>query len=113
MKRDDVTMHMALGEPQLPRRRFAAARGAFLGWSSGVGSSRLITSARTREQSGSRAFAAELLAPFEYVRRRAGGSAISMYRVEEIASELEVSPAVVKWQAQNNKLHVVDVGNWS
>ena len=100
MKRDDLTMQMALGEPQLPRRRFAAARGAFLGWSSGVRSSRLITSARTREQSGRRAFAAELLAPSEYVRRRAGGSAIFMFRVEEIASELEVSPAVVKWQAQ-------------
>jgi hypothetical protein len=63
-----------------------------------------------REQSGRRAFAAELLAPSEYVRRRAGGSAISMFCVKEIASELEVSPAVVKWQAQ--KLHVVDVGSW-
>ncbi len=29
------------------------------------------------------------------------------------AGELEVSPAVVKWQAQNNpRLHVVDVGHW-
>jgi hypothetical protein len=112
MRRGDSSMNMALSEPQLPRRRFAAARGAFLGWSGGAGSSHLITSARTRDQQASRAFAAELLAPFDYIRRKAGGSAISMFRVEEIADELEVSPAVVKWQAQNNKLHVVDLGSW-
>ncbi len=112
MKRDDVTLRMALGESQLPRRRFAAARGVFMGWSSGDHSSHLITSARTRQQQAARAFAAELLAPFEYIRRRAGGSNISMYRIEEIATELGVSPAVVKWQAHDNRLHVVDVGHW-
>jgi hypothetical protein len=84
--------------------RFARA---FLGWSSGSRASRLITSARTREQQGCRAFAAELLAPSDYIQRRAGGSAISMFRIEEIAADLEVSPAVVKWQAQNNKLHAL------
>jgi hypothetical protein len=35
-----------------------------------------------------------------------------MFRVEEIAAELEVSPAVVKWQAHDNKLNVVDVGSF-
>jgi hypothetical protein len=112
MKRNDGTMQMALGDPDLSRRRFAAARGAFLGWSSGTSCSHLITTARTREQQASRAFAAELLAPFDYIRRMAGGSAVSMYRIEEIARELEVTPAVVGWQAQNNKLHVVDSARW-
>ncbi len=112
MKRNDGTMQMALGDPDLPRRRFAAARGAFLGWSSGTSCSHLITTARTREQQASRAFAAELLAPFDYIRRRAGGSAVSMYRIEEIARELEVTAAVVGWQAQNNKLRVVDSAYW-
>jgi hypothetical protein len=110
-RHDMMILHMALAEPQLPRRRFAAARGAFLGWSSDI-PSHLITAARTREQQASRAFAAELLAPIDFIRRKAGGSAISMYRVEEIATELEVSPAVVKWQAHNNNLHVVDMGTW-
>jgi hypothetical protein len=112
MKRNDATMQIALGESELPRRRFAAARGTFLGWSSGTSCSHLITTARTREQQASRAFAAELLAPFDYIRRRAGGSAVSMFRIEEIARELDVTPAVVKWQAQNNKLHVVDFTSW-
>lgn len=108
MKRQDDTMQIALAEPDLPRRRFAAARGAFLGWSSGMSSSsHLITTARTRDQQASRAFAAELLAPSDYIRGRAGGSAISTYRVEEIARELDVTPAVVRWQAQNNRLSVV------
>jgi hypothetical protein len=112
MRRDDMIMRMALADPNLQRRRFAAARGAFLGWSSEAVSSHLITSARTRKQQASRAFAAEMLAPFDYIRTRAGGTAISMYRVEEIANELEVSPAVVKWQAHDNNLHVVDTGTW-
>jgi hypothetical protein len=112
VKRNDATMQIAIGEPESPRRRFAAARAAFLGWSSGASCSHLITTARTREQQASRAFAAELLAPIDYIRRRAGGSAVSMYRVEDIARELDVTPAVVKWQAQNNKLHVVESAGW-
>jgi hypothetical protein len=111
-RNDDVTMHMALTDPNLARRRFAAARGAYMAWSSEAGSSHLITSTRTRKQQASRAFAAEILAPFDYIRTRAGGSAISMFRVEEIATELEASPAVVRWQAQNNNLEVVDTGTW-
>ncbi len=35
-----------------------------------------------------------------------------MYRIEEIARELEVTAAVVGWQAQNNKLRVVDSAYW-
>lgn len=100
MKRNDETMQIALAEPDFPRRRFAAARGAFLGWASGMSSSHLITTARTRDQQASREFAAELLAPSVYIRGKAGGSAISTYRIEEIARELDVTPAVVKWQAQ-------------
>jgi hypothetical protein len=112
MRRDDLIMHMALADPDLPRRRFGAARGAFLGWSSGDASSHLITSARTRKQQASRKFAAEILAPADYIRTRAGGTAISMFRVGEIANELEVSPAVVKWQAADNGIHVVDTATW-
>lgn len=112
MQREDRIMHMALGEPQLARRRFAAARAIFLGWVCGSHSSRLITGARTRDQQMSRAFAAELLAPIDYIRRHAGGPAISMYRIEEIAAELGVSPAVVRWQARDNNINVVDTADW-
>jgi len=112
MKRSNGTMQIALSEREFPRRRFAAARGTFLGWSSGTSSAHLITTARTRAQQASRAFAAELLAPIDYIRRKAGGSAVSMFRLEEIARELDVTPAVVKWQAQNSKLNVVDFASW-
>jgi hypothetical protein len=110
--RSNGTMQIALSERDLARRRFAAARGAFLGWSSEAPSSHLVTTARTRIQQASRAFAAELLAPFDYIRSQAGGSAVSTFRLEEIARDLDVTPAVVKWQAQNNKLHVVDFASW-
>jgi hypothetical protein len=112
MQRENRIMHMALGEPQLARRRFAAARAIFLGWACGDHSARLITGARTRDQQMSRAFAAELLAPIDYIRRHAGGPVISMYRIEEIASKLGVSPAVVRWQARDNNINVVDGANW-
>jgi hypothetical protein len=112
LQRSGETMHMALADADFARRRFAAARGVFLGWNSGAETSHLITIARTRSQQASRAFAAELLAPFDYIRSRTGGSAISSYRIEEIAEELEVSSAVVKWQAHDNHLKVVDGASW-
>jgi|ERR1700730_1967885 hypothetical protein len=101
-------MRIALDEPQLPQRRFAAARAAFLGWTcSGPRCSRLITGARTRDQQMSRAFAAELLAPIDYIRKYAEVG-LSSFRMDEIASELGVSATVIRYQALNNRLQVVD-----
>jgi hypothetical protein len=69
--------------------------------------SRLVTRARTREQQASRAFAAEMVAPIGYIRRRGGGQgALSSSRVEELARELQVSTQVVMYQAQNNRISV-------
>jgi hypothetical protein len=101
-------VRIMLDEPQLPQRRFAAARAAFMGWAcAGQRCSRLITGARTRDQQMSRAFAAELLAPIEYIRKYAGAG-LSSFRIGVIASELGVSPRVIKNQALNNRLQVVD-----
>jgi hypothetical protein len=105
-------MQMVLADRDLPQRRFAASRATFIGSVSNHQTSRLITNARIRDQQASRAFAAELLAPWDYIRSRAGGSAISGYRVEEISSELEVSSAVVRWQAKDNKVRVVDFSSF-
>jgi hypothetical protein len=104
--REDEALSVALGEAREAQRRFTAARAAFLGWIEQSKVKRLVTGARTRDQQASRAFAAELLAPISYIRSRTGGEAISTYRIDEIADELNVSPAVVCYQAQNNRMTV-------
>jgi hypothetical protein len=110
LEREDVCLNVALGEAKESQRRFTAARAAFLGWIKADHTRRLVTGARTRDQQASRAFAAELLAPISYIQSRTGGRTISVYRIDEIADELAVSPAVVRYQAQNNRMHVAD--NW-
>jgi hypothetical protein len=95
-------LRLVLADSPEPQLRFATARAAFLAWSSPTDTSRLVTRARTREQQASRAFAAEILAPIGYIRKRAGGSGVlSSYRADEIANELKVSPWVVQYQAKN------------
>lgn len=102
-------VRLALVEGRESQRKFTAARGIFLAmYDQGDSPARLITGARTKDQQASRAFAAELLAPIGYIRSRAGGHALSMYRVDEIADDLKVSPTVVKYQAQNNRIHVYE-----
>jgi hypothetical protein len=108
--RDDESMSIALGETGEAQRRFTAARATFLGWVGESRAKRFVTGARTRTQQASRAFAAELLAPISYIQSRTGGGSISTYRIDEIADELRISPAVVRYQAQNNRMHVAD--NW-
>lgn len=105
----DATVRLALSEHREQQRRFSAARAIFLAWSrENKATGRLLTAARTRDQQASRAFAAELLAPISYIRSRSGASYVSTYRLDEIAQELQVSSAVVRYQAQNNKMHVVE-----
>jgi hypothetical protein len=107
LERIDDEMRLAIVGDSGRHSRFAAARAAFLAWIIPTNSSRLITRARTREQQASRAFAAEMLAPIGYIRRRIGGAhPISSYRAEEIADELNVSPQVVEYQARNNKIGI-------
>lgn len=88
-------------------RRFDAARSCFLAWNQAAEGERLITRARVADQQASRAFAAELLAPIQYIRSRTSNNLLSPFRATEIADELSVSPAVVTWQANNNGINVV------
>lgn len=107
-KRQDRDTRIAVVGDSDRHRRFAAARAAFIAWTAPEKSSRLITRARTRDQQASRAFAAEMLAPIGYIRRRVGGGhlPVSSYRIEDIADELNVSPNVVQYQARNNRIGV-------
>lgn len=104
--RNHEAMRLVLAGDSDPHRRFAAARAAFLAWCTGADSARLITRAKTRDQQASRAFAAEMLAPIGYIKRRVGANTISTYRIDEIAAELNVSPQVVYYQAQNNQIGI-------
>lgn len=88
-------------------RRFDAARSCFLAWNQASEGERLITKARVPDQQASRAFAAELLAPIQYIRSRTSNNLLSPFRAAEIADELSVSQAVVTWQANNNSINIV------
>jgi hypothetical protein len=107
-RHDNLVRLAVTASKEVPQRRFATTRGVFLGWGADQQDARLITRAHTREQQASRAFAAESLAPIDYIRRRAGRGLVSRQRLGEIAHELGVSPAVVAYQATNNHLPVAD-----
>jgi hypothetical protein len=64
---------------------------------------RLLTDARTSDQSTGRAFATEFLAPAEEVSRRVGRT-IDEDEIAELAAQLEVSPSVVRHQIENHTL---------
>ena len=100
-----VQMNLIRQRPEA--RRFDAARSCFIAWTQSTGGDRLVTRARVRDQQASRAFAAELLAPLQYIKSRASNNILSVYRANEIAEELAISPAVVKWQAENGRMEVV------
>jgi hypothetical protein len=106
VKRDDGEMKLSLAYGDGPSKKFAAARASFLAWSPSASDSRLVTTARTRDQRASRAFAAEILAPANYLKKRLGKrSDVSPFELDQIAEEIGVASTVVRFQAQNNGYH--------
>lgn len=87
------------------QRRFTAARGAYLAWTSREeSSSRLLTWAVTRDQQASRAFAAEITAPRAFLRevlRKKDGLSMRE-KIEKAAGILSIGDDVVNKQALNN-----------
>lgn len=107
VKREDVSAKVALLQKSESKRRFAGARAGFAAWASeSPTESRLLTLAVTRDQQASRAFAAEMTAPFEFLRSRAKKSKLSYDQVFELSGELKIDPDVVRYQAENNGLIV-------
>jgi hypothetical protein len=105
-------MRLAIFDELLPQQRFTAARAAFLGWAHGVDGSHLVTSAITRDQQASRAFAAELLAPVGYIRTKAANRVLSDHAIDEIAHSLNAPAGAVRYQAQHAGIHVVESRGW-
>jgi hypothetical protein len=108
VKRDDQTARIALVQETERQRRFAAARGIYAAWASEQRQeSRFLTPSVTRDQQTNRAFAAEIMAPYAYVRSQANRGRIPQDRIFDLASVLNIGSDVVWKQAQNNGLQVV------
>ena len=105
--REDDNFRVAVIEGRPAQRRFSGTRGIFLAWSSDRKARKLLTSARTRDQQASRAFAAELCAPIGWIRQHARNGRLTSYDIEELAEDLNISGFVVFNQARNNGLDVV------
>ena len=100
---------LALLPASLTARRFAAARGAYFLWTAKMQEARLMTSAVTRDQQVSRAFAADVLVPRQFVRSRATKDMrLDWDDLEAIANEAKVASDVVKFQATNQGIQIVN-----
>lgn len=88
-------------------KRFAYAR-SLMEYLVNPNTKALVSRAVTNDQRRNRAFAAELLAPAEGIRKRLAGSPVSGEQVEEIADEFRVSTYVIEHQIENHNLgHVL------
>jgi hypothetical protein len=106
--RQEEEMKVGLLQSIETKRRFAAARAIFSGWSAEhPNESRLLTSAVTRDQQANRAFAAELTAPLALIRKRAQRSRLAPSQVFELAADLRIGADVVSKQASNNGIEVL------
>jgi hypothetical protein len=107
MSRDDKNMKLAFSSGT--DREFAAARASFLAWLSDDRDSRLVTTARTRQQRASRAFGAELLAPAGYLKKRLGKEKdVSPFMLDKVSNDIGVASTIVRWQAQNNNYRILE-----
>jgi hypothetical protein len=107
--REGDDAQLSLAGSNSARRKFAAVRASFLTWSDSKQSSRLVTTARTRDQQASRAFAAELLAPAKFLKKRLGERGeVSPFTLDKISDEIGVAPNVVHYQAKNHGYYIAE-----
>jgi hypothetical protein len=81
------------------QRRFRACAATYIAWLSKSGDIRAGTVAFTRQQQASRAFAAEIVAPKQYLFERAGSVGLTEEDLEEEAGKLTAPYEAVLWQA--------------
>jgi hypothetical protein len=86
------------------QRRFRECRATYLGWGALAGTYPLLTTASTHRQQASRAFAAEMLCPADYLRHKAGRYGLTYDKMTEIAQQLDCDAAIVEHQALNHKI---------
>lgn len=86
--------------------RFRECRAVYIGWGADSDSYPLLTTATTYQQKASRAFAAELLCPADYLRHKAGGRGLTSDNISDIAEILDCQATVVEHQARNHRIPV-------
>jgi hypothetical protein len=96
------TMRVAIPKVSAQLRRATLCRASYLAWRIGDGEASAVTTAGTLDQQASRAFAAEMLAPAEWLRERAGPNGLTANDIEAIAEENICPETTVIWQAYNN-----------
>jgi hypothetical protein len=91
------------------QRRFRMCRAVYLAWRAGSNGDAAATTAITWRQQASRAFAAELLAPADLLKERAGKRGLTRQMVERLASEWTCPPQAIIHQAQNHNIRLLGV----
>jgi hypothetical protein len=97
--REDRVAKVATVARSAREQRFKACTAAYIAWASVPGEDRAATPAFTRRQQASRAFAAELIAPHEYLHERAPKHGFTSDQIEDIAGKLICPYETVVWQA--------------
>jgi hypothetical protein len=106
--RSNGKVNVALLQDDLAKRRFSAARAAYLAWVSEAQSRRLVTNAVTRDQQASRSFAAEILIPQAHLLSLAGPKkTLHMEQLHEAAQSRKVMPDVAIKQATNANIKIL------
>jgi hypothetical protein len=91
------------------QRRFRACAATYIAWLSQSGDIRAGTVALTRQQQASRAFAAEMVAPRQYMVERWGKIGLTEEDIEKEAGKLIAPYETVLWQAWRAGVARVDV----
>lgn len=86
--------------------RFRECRAVYIGWGADPDSYPLLTTATTYQQQASRAFAAELICPADYLRHIAHGRGLTGDQISDIAEILDCQTTVVEHQARNHRIPV-------
>ncbi len=91
------------------QRRFRTCLAVYLGWRAGSNGDAAATGAITWRQQASRAFGAELLAPANLLKERAGKGGLTQLSVDRLASEWMCPPQAIVHQAQNHRIPLLGV----
>jgi hypothetical protein len=109
MHRTNGVAHIGTIASSARQRHFRVCSAAFLAWCSDPGDLRAGTGAMTRRQQASRAFAAEMVAPVDYLVERAGASGFTDDDIEEEAGKLIAPHDTVMWQAWRGRIPLLGV----
>lgn len=104
--RENSKVHKRVLARSSAQRRFRECRAAFLGWGAEPGDFPLLTTASTHRQQASRAFAAELLCPADYLRHAAGNRGLTTDQFLDIVEALDCPTTVVEHQARNHNIPI-------